>query len=498
MYILGIDQGTTGTKAILFDKNANIVSSAYSEFTQYFPKPGWVEHDPMEIWNVSMEVVKKCIGDRKPSDILAIGITNQRETCFFWDKKTGEPANRAQVWQDRRSLPICEELIAKDQKGIEERTGMIIIPNCSCAKIADMLRNDPNVQKGVAEGRLIWGTIDSWLIWKLTGGAAHATDRSNLSVEAMLNAHTLDYDKWMLDYLKIPSEILPKIVDSSGIIGYTDPDSFFGAKIPIAGIAGDQQAAAFGQACVTPGTAKNTYGTGSFVILNTGGKYIPPVGGVFSPVLWTIDGKSDYGFEGLIDVSGAAIQWLRDGLGIIKDPSEAEVLAKKAPDNGGVYFVPAFVGLGAPYYDSYARGSIYGITRGTSKEHIARAALEGMAFQVRDAFDIMRREAGLELKALRADGGGAKSDFMLQFQSDILGIPVDRPKITETTCLGAAYLAGIAIKFWASVEEIASFWQIEKHFEPQISDEARKELIFGWNRAIEKSKGWLKDWGTIY
>ncbi|WP_028709734.1 glycerol kinase GlpK [Propionicicella superfundia] len=494
-YILGIDQGTTGTKVILFDRSANIVSSAYSEFTQYFPQPGWVEHDPLEIWDVTMKMVKECISQAGAGldEIAAIGITNQRETSFFWDKVTGEPANRAQVWQDRRALSICEELNAKDRVGIEERTGMIVIPNCICVKLAWMLRNIPEVQQGVQDGRLIFGTIDTWLVWKLTGGQRHVTDPSNLTTGAMLNATTLDYDEWILDELEIPRSVLAEIVPTSGILGYTDPE-VFGARIPIASIVGDQQAAAFGQACLSEGMVKNTYGTGSFVVLNTGAKYIPPVAGLFSPVLWTIDGVATYGFEGLIDVSAAAIQWLRDGLGIIGDPAEAEVLAQQVDSTDGVYFVPAFVGLGAPYYDSYARGSIYGVTRGTTKQHLARATLEGMAYQVRDAFEIMQREAGLELMMMRADGGGAKSDFLMQFQADLLGVPVERPRITETTCLGAAYLAGLGVGFWESVDEIESFWQIEKRFEPAMSEDQRESLVFGWNRAIERSQGWLKDW----
>jgi glycerol kinase len=493
-YILGIDQGTTGTRAIIFDHDVNIVAQAYSEFTQYFPKEGWVEHDAAEIWDVTHKMMQEALAKAGISagEIAAIGITNQRETTVFWDKETGEPACRAMVWQDRRVLPICEKLEEKDGKDMVERTGMIIVPNDAACKIRWFLDNDEAVRKGVEEHRLIYGTMDSWLIWKLSGGAVHVTDHSNNSVTLLQNAATLDYDDKTLELLSIPREILPEIRGSSEIYAMTSADAFFGEEVPIAGICGDQQAAAFGQGCMEPGTAKNTYGTGSFMVMNTGGKYVPPSDGIFSPVLWTIDGKTDYGLEGMADVSGAVIQWLRDGLGIISESGEAEKLALTVKDSMGVYFVPAFVGLGAPYYDSYARGTILGITRGTTKAHIARAALESMAFQVRDAFQVMEKKSGLKLAKLRADGGGANSDFMLQFQADILGVPVERPVITETTCLGAVYLAGLAVGYWKSVEEISEFWKIEKRFEPSISQEKREELCGGWNAAIEHAKGWLK------
>lgn len=494
-YILGIDQGTTGTTAVIFDRAANIISSAYSEFTQYFPQPGWVEHDAMEIWDVTLKVIAAALqkGNLSATDLAAIGITNQRETTVFWDKETGEPACRAIVWQDRRTLPICEELMAKDKEGIEDRSGFLIIPNAAATKIHWLLNNDQQVKEGVAKGRLIYGTIDTWLIWKLSRGAAHVTDYSNCSVTLLLNARELKYDEWILEELDIPREILPELRSSSEIYAYTDPEIFFGAKVPIAGIAGDQQAATFGQACFKPGMAKNTYGTGSFMLMNLGDQYVPPVGGVFSPVLWAMGDQVTYGFEGLADVSGAVIQWLRDGLGIIDSSAEAEELARQVPDSQGVYFIPAFVGLGAPHYDSYARGTIFGITRGTTKHHIARAALESMAFQVRDAFEIMKRESGLQLEVLRVDGGGTKNDLLMQFQADILGIPVDRPVITETTVLGAAYLAGLAVGYWQSLEEIAANWQVDRRFEPQISEDQRETLYHGWKKAISRAAGWLKD-----
>lgn len=493
-YIMGIDQGTTGTRAMIFDADVNIIAQAYSEFTQYFPKDGWVEHDAEEIWETTQAMMKKALAEAgiTASAIAAIGITNQRETTVFWDKSTGKPACRAMVWQDRRTLPICEELETTDGPAMVERTGMIIVPNDAATKIRWFLDNDETIRHGVAEGRLIYGTMDTWLIWKLSGGAAHVTDHSNNSVTLLQNARTLEYDEKTLELLDIPREILPKICGSSEIYAQTTPEAFFGASVPIAGICGDQQSAAFGQGCMEPGTAKNTYGTGSFIVMNTGGQYVPPSDGVFSPVLWTIDGKTDYGLEGMADVSGAVIQWLRDGLGIIEESGDAEKLALTVEDSMGVYFIPAFVGLGAPYYDSYARGTIFGITRGTTKAHIARAALESMAFQVRDAFKVMEKKSGMKLAKLRADGGGANSDFMLQFQADILGVPVERPVITETTCLGAVYLAGLAVGYWDSVESLSQFWKVEKRFEPQISEEKREELIAGWNAAINHAKGWLK------
>ncbi|WKY47399.1 glycerol kinase GlpK [Eubacteriaceae bacterium ES3] len=493
-YILGIDEGTTGVNVMIFDHEVNIIGQAYSEFTQHFPQPGWVEHDAEEIWEVTMKMVSQALenGDVKPDQIEAIGITNQRETTVFWDKNTGMPVCRAIVWQDRRTLPICEALEAKDGAGIVDRTGMVILPNDAATKIRWLLDNDDAVKKGVDKGDLLYGTIDTWLVWKLTGGAAHVTDYSNTSVTLLLNARTLEYDEWILNELQIPRDILPELRSSSEIYGMTDADVFFGAKVPVAGILGDQQSATFGQGCLEKGMAKNTYGTGSFMLMNTGDQYIPPSDGVFSPVLWNAKGRTDYGLEGMADVSGAVLQWLRDGLGIISDASEAEVLAMQVDGSLGVYFVPAFVGLGAPYFDSYARGTIVGISRGTTKQHIARAALESMAYQVKDAFNVMEKKSGVKMSKLRADGGGAKSDFLLQFQADILGVPVERPVITETTTLGAVYAAGLAVGYWDSFEEIGQFWKIEKRFEPQISEEKRQELCGFWDKAVKRSAGWLK------
>ncbi|MCI5943649.1 MAG: glycerol kinase GlpK [Eubacterium sp.] len=493
-YILGFDLGTTGTRAMIFDEQSKEISSAYSEFTQYFPQDGWVEHDPVEIYETTMKMAAEALkkGNVKPEQIAGIGIANQRETTVIWDKNTGIPACRAIVWQDRRSLPICERLEALDGANIMKRTGMIIVPNDAATKIAWLLENDEEIKHGMEEGRLIYGTIDCWMVWKLTGGRVHITDHSNNSCTLLQNARTLDYDDYILDILKIPKHILPEIKKSSEVYGYTEPSEFFGAAVPIAGILGDQQAAAIGQGCLKPGTAKNTYGTGSFIVMNTGAKYIEPSDGIFSLVTYTKDDSINYCLEGMADVSGAVIQWLRDGLGIIEHSSDAEKLAMQADSNMGVYFIPAFVGLGAPYYDSYARGMITGLSRGADKRHIARAALESMAFQVRDSFEMLEKKSGMKLQRLRADGGGAKSDFMLQFQADILGVPVERPVITETTCLGGVYMAGLAVGYWDSIEQVSDFWRVEKAFEPKMTQQQREDQIFMWKRAIERAGGWLK------
>lgn len=490
-YVLGIDQGTSGSKAIVFDKKSNIISSAYSEFTQYYPKPGRVEHDPNEIWNITLKVIKEALskGAILLNEIAAIGITNQRETTTFWYKKTGKAIGRSIVWQDRRSLSIVENLIRID-KEVGDRTGAPLVPNIAASKIKWLLDNDDVIRKGVAEGTILYGTIDTWLIWKLSGGKVHISDFSNSSVTALLNARTLDYDEKVLSELNIPRSILPDIKNSSEIYTETD-ESIFGAKIPISGIAGDQQAAMFGQSCIKAGMAKNTYGTGSYISINTGNKYVSPIPGVFSPILWKIGNNVTYGLEGKADVSGAAIQWLRD-IGIIKENYQVNDLARKVSNNGGVYFVPAFVGLGSPYFDSYARGAIFGLSRGTSKEHIARAVLEAMAYQVKDALQAMENAYGKKLEVLRVDGGGAKSDFLMQFQADILNIPVERPNITETTCLGAAYLAGLAVGYWDSIEETSENWRLQRVFEPIITNNERDTLYEGWKKAIERSSGWLK------
>jgi glycerol kinase len=494
-YILGIDQGTTGTRVVVFDRAASIVGSAYSEFTQHFPEPGWVEHDANEIWEVFKKVAEAALKDAgvSPADLKVVGIANQRSTTALWDRETGEPATRAIVWMDRRGQEFCEHLKAKDQKGIEDRTGMVIIPNTLGIKLHVFMKNFEEVRRGIDDGRLIAGTMDTWMVFKLSGGAAHITDHSNASSSLLHNARSLDWDEESLKEFGVPRSILPELKESSEIYAYTDPDAFFGVRVPIAGVAGDQQAATLGQACVRPGMVKNTYGTGIWMLINTGSKYVPAQKGMKSPVLCTVKGETTYAIEGGVDVGGAAVQWLRDGLGIIRDAAEAEQLANEVEDTLGVYFVPAFAGLRVPIVDGYARGSMFGITRGTTKNHIARATLESMAYQTRDCVSTMEELSGVRLESLRVDGGAARSDFVCQFQADILGLPVDRPVITEATVLGAAYLAGTAVGVWDSLEEIAEKWKLERRFEPKMSGDRREELYCGWEKARNRSAGWLKD-----
>ena len=495
-YVIGIDAGTTGIRAIAFDHDSNILSNAYSEFTQHFPQEGWVEHDAQEIFDVTMAMVKKCVEDGGLSfdDLVSIGITNQRETTVIWDKETGVPACPSIVWQDMRTADRVTDIIANHGAEYFSRTGCPCVTNCSGPKIEWIMQNLPEVCKGIEDGRLIFGWIDTWLIWKMSGGAAHITDYTNPPCTLMYNLDTLDYDDEILAELGIPRSILPKPVKTGTCVVNTDPAVFFGHAIPIAASAGDQQAAAFGQACIEPGMIKNTYGTGSFMVMNTGTTRpsgVPLSAGLFIETASAISEDTYYILEGFANVSGSAIQWLRDGLGIVKDAKEAQELAMSVPDNGGVYFVPAFAGL-PNGSDPYARGTIIGVTRGTTKAHICRAAIEAMAYQVAEAFEAMAEYAGVEISAVRADGGGSKNDLLCQFQADILGVPVERPVITETTCLGVAYLAGIATGFWKSQEEVAANWKCEKRFEPTLTKEQREELMAGWRRAVKHSSGWLK------
>ncbi|MGB8215124.1 MAG: glycerol kinase GlpK [Anaerolineales bacterium] len=492
-YILSIHQKTAGTWAVILDHKANVVASAFAEITQYFPHLGWVEHDADEIWRISMKVVAEALrnGRIAPEQIDAIGITNQRDTTVFWNKKTSEPVGRAIVWQDQRTRMICEQLIAKDKINIETRTGMVIVPDVTAAKIRWLMDNDMAIQKGIARGELLCGTIDSWLIWKLSGGTAHVTDHSNASLTLLLNSHSLTYDDEMLNELGIPREILPGLRRSSEIYTYTDPEAFFGVKVPIGGAGGDQQIAVFGQACVEAGMAKNTYSTGSFVLFNTGNRFLPPAGGLFSPVLWTMDETVMYGLEGKADVSGDLILWLQDGLGILHEVGDADGLASQVTDTQGVYFVPPFAGsdMVRSATDSYSRGAILGVTREITKHHIVRAALEALAYQTRDFIEAIRkREQGPMPRVLRADGNIAKSDFLLQFQADILGIPVERPVFTDTAAIGAAYMAGLAVGYWRTVGEVVECWKRESYFEPRLSEERREELYYGWQRALKQVK----------
>ncbi len=492
-YILSIHQRTAGTWAVILDRNANVVSSAYANIMQHFPQLGWVEHDANEIWQVSLQVVAEALqnGRVSPEQIGAIGITNQRDTTVFWNKKTGEPVGRAIVWQDQRTLPLCELLITKDKTNIETRTGMVIVPDITAAKIRWLMDNDQAIQKGITRNEVLCGTIDSWLIWKLSKGEAHVTDHSNASLTLLMNANSLTYDDEILNELGIPREILPELHRSSEIYAYTNPDVFFGVRVPIAGAAGDQQIAALGQACVEVGMAKNTYSTGSFVLVNTGSQYIPPGGGLFSPIFWTIDESIVYGMEGKADVAGDAITWLQDGLGIIREVNEVEGLATQVSDTQGVYFVPPFDGsdLIRTGTGSYARGAIIGVMRGITKHHIARAALEALAYQTRDFIEVIKaREPKLVPQVLRVDGQIAKSDFLLQFQADLLGITVERPMFINTAALGAAYLAGLAIGYWETLDEVVSCWRMDRFFEPRISEERREELYYGWKKAVKRVK----------
>lgn len=493
-YILGIDVGTTGIRVMIFNRECDIMASAYSEITQYFPKGGWVEQDALEIYEVVKHMTEEALknGAIKPEEIAGIGIANQRETTVVWDKRSGEPLSPAIVWQDRRTLPICEKLVEKYGNELTQRTGMTVIPNTAATKIHWLLKHNTRVAQALQEGQLLYGTIETWLVWKFSGGKIHITDYSNNSVTLLQNATTMQYDELVLNELEIPKMILPQIVPSCGIVGETAKSEFFGAEIPIACVIGDQQAAAIGQGCFEKGMAKNTYGTGSFMVLNTGSQYTKPPEGLFSPVLYSDRKNICYAWEGMSDISGAVLQWLRDELGIIRNEREADAMASGIRDSGGVVLVPAFVGLGVPHFDSYARGAVFGLTENTTKAELARAALESMAYQVWEAFCWMEKCSGIRLKQLRVDGGGANSDFLCQFQADILGIPVERPSNTEATCLGAAYLAGIAVGYWSDIEEIKHFRKRDKIFEPKITESERQELCGHWQCAVEKSKGWLE------
>jgi glycerol kinase len=493
-YVLAIDQGTTGTKVLIFDVEGSVRSRAYSEFTQHYPKPGWVEHDAEEIWTVSRGLVAEALSQAgvRASEIVAIGITNQRETSVLWDRKTGEPVGRAIVWQDRRTAAICDAI--KDH-GLEDifrrKTGLVVDAYFSGTKVKWLLDNTNGLRQRAEHGEIAFGTIDSWLVWKLTGGRTHITDYSNASRTLMYNIQDLCWDRELLEILCVPESILPEVLPSSYIYGYTDPAVFFGESIPVAGIAGDQQAALFGQACYGEGLAKNTYGTGSFILLNTGSEAVASREGLLTTIAWGIaDEPVEYALEGAIFITGAAIQWLRDGLGIIEDAGETESSARSLSSNDGVYFVPALVGLGAPHWDAYARGTITGITRGTTRAHLVRAALESMCYQTRDVVLAMERASGKGLKELRADGGAVANNFLMQFQADILGVPVEVPLIAETTSLGAAYLAGLAVGFWKSREELDAKWKATRRYEPQMSEAERGRLYERWLKAVERAKDW--------
>jgi glycerol kinase len=486
-YILSIDQGTTSSRAILFNKNGEIVHTGQKEFTQHFPKPGWVEHNANEIWGSVLSVLAEVLSESniKPVQIEGIGITNQRETTVVWDKETGNPIYNAIVWQSRQTMEICEELKEKGYNDLfREKTGLLIDAYFSGTKVKWILDNVDGAREMANQGKLMFGTIDTWLIWKLSGGRAHVTDYSNASRTLMFNIYELKWDDELLEILDIPKSMLPDVRPSSEIYANTIDYHFFGKEIPIAGIAGDQQAALFGQACFGEGMAKNTYGTGCFMLMNTGEKAVRSNHGLLTTIAWGLNGKVEYALEGSIFVAGSAIQWLRDGLRMLKDAKDSENYATKVDTTDGVYVVPAFVGLGTPYWDSDVRGAVFGLTRGTSKEHFVRATLESLAFQSKDVLSAMEADSGIELKTLRVDGGAVRNDFLMGFQSDILNVPVERPTVNETTALGAAYLAGLAVGFWESQEDIAKQWTVDRKFNPKMASEDRIKLYGGWKKAV--------------
>lgn len=496
-FILAIDQGTTGTTVLLFDRSGSIRGKACSEFTQHYPCPGWVEHDAEEIWTVTLKGIREALEDAQagPETIQGIGITNQRETSLLWQRGDGKPIGRAIVWQDRRTAPLCEEL---NREGLEplwqEKTGLLIDPYFSGTKIHWMLEQNPGLRQRATGGQIAFGTIDSWLLWKLTGGNRHATDVSNASRTLLYNIREMRWDQDILARLNIPEAILPEVKPSSFIYGETDPHVFFGHRIPIAGIAGDQQAALFGQTCFKPGSIKNTYGTGSFLLMNTGTRPALSRERLLTTIAWKIGYEpAEYALEGAIFVTGAALQWLRDGLGILENADESESMARSIDGNEGVYFVPALTGLGAPHWDPYARGTILGITRGTKRAHLVRAALESIAYQTRDVVLAMQRESGIPLQALRADGGAAANGFLMQFQADLLDVPVEVPSIAETTALGAAYLAGLATGFWSGRRELEAHWQRARRYEPRMDAAERDRLYSHWQEALSRAKRWGKD-----
>lgn len=493
-YVMALDQGTTSSRCILFNEKGLIESSAQKEFTQIYPKAGWVEHDPMEIWSTQIGVAAEAMQKigATAEDIAAIGITNQRETTVVWNKNTGKPVYNAIVWQCRRTAGICDGLKADGfDKTIKDKTGLIVDAYFSGTKVKWILDNVEGAREEAEKGNLLFGNIDTWLIWNLTKGRVHVTDYSNASRTMLFNIHTLEWDKEILEKLNIPEAMLPEAKPSSCLYGYTDP-SFLGGEIAIGGAAGDQQAALFGQVCHKPGTAKNTYGTGCFMLMNTGEKAVESKNGLLTTIAWGVDGRVEYALEGSIFVAGAAIQWLRDELKIIDNSAESENFAASVEDTNGVYMVPAFVGLGAPYWDQYARGTIVGLTRGAKKEHLIRATLESLAYQTNDVLKAMEEDSGIKLEALKVDGGACANNFLMQFQSDVLGVQVDRPEVIETTALGAAYLAGLAVGYWKDQEDVSKNWAISKSFNPEMEEEKREKLLEGWHEAVKRSMDWEK------
>ena len=493
-YILSLDQGTTSSRAILFTREGDIKQIAQKEFTQIYPQPGWVEHNANEIFDTQSYVMRECLqfAGVDASDVAAIGITNQRETTVVWDKKTGAPIHNAIVWQDRRTAGFCDELKAKGLADvIRQKTGLVIDAYFSGTKVRWILDNVPGARTKAENGELLFGTIDSWLIWNLTKGAVHVTDESNASRTLLFNINTGAWDDELLAIIGVPAAMLPRVSKSSEVVGEIHPE-FLGKALPIAGNAGDQQAATYGNACLKEGMAKNTYGTGCFMLMNTGKAPRPSNNNLLTTMAWATPSGRYFALEGSVFIAGAVVQWLRDGLGIIQSAPEVEQLALSVPDNGGVFLVPAFADLGAPHWDQYARGAMVGITRGATKAHIARAALESIALQTLDIMDCMQKDAGIKLDTLRADGGATRNNLLMQFQADVLGVPVERPMVTETTALGAAYLAGLAVGFWKSEEEIAAMWQLDRRFEPNMAQSDRDKLLHDWQRAVARSKAWIE------
>ena len=494
-YVMALDAGTTSNRAIIFDVDSKIIGVAQKEFTQHFPQPGWVEHDAEEIWSSMHEVMREALEQSGlvASDIAAIGITNQRETAVIWDRTTGRPIYNAIVWQSRQTADICEDL---KRQGLvdefKEKTGLVIDAYFSGTKVKWILDHVEGARARAEKGELAFGTIDTWLLWKLTGGKEHKTDYSNASRTLMFNIKTLEWDEALLKHLTVPKSLLPEVRPSSEVYGHTIP-SIIGASVPVAGMAGDQQSALFGQNCFSPGEAKNTYGTGCFLLMNTGTDICMSKNGLVTTIAWGLDGKVEYALEGSIFVGGSAIQWLRDGLRLVDSAPDSEWVAKKVKDAGGVYMVPAFVGLGAPYWDMNARGMIIGLTRGTTKAHIVRATLDSLAYQTRDVLGAMEADSGNRLAALKVDGGAVANNLLMQFQADLLGVPVDRPQITETTALGAAYLAGLATGVWASKEELKKSWQLDTRFAPSLDQQEADKLYKGWKKAVKHAANWLAD-----
>ena len=495
-YVLALDQGTTSSRAILFDREGSIVASRSHEFTQHYPKPGWVEHDAEEIWDSQLRALRDTVAEAGAGfdEIAAIGITNQRETAVVWDRKTGKPVYRAIVWQSRQTVPICDDLKKRElESTFRDRTGLVVDAYFSGTKVRWILDQVADARERAEAGDLCFGTIDTWLIYRLTGGRVHATEPSNASRTLLYNIYERSWDSELLKILDVPEALLPEVRDSSGDFGETDASLTGGVSLPISGVAGDQQAALFGQTCFEPGSAKNTYGTGCFILMNTGAEPTPSDSGLLTTIAWGLDGAVEYALEGSIFVAGAGVQWLRDGLGLIASASESEGLATSVPDTGGVYVVPAFTGLGAPYWDPRARGTIVGLTRGSNRAHVVRATLEAIAYQTRDVLHCFERDTGLRPDGLKVDGGAAANDFLMQFQSDILGIPVRRPRVLETTALGAAYLAGLAVGLWPDRAALAKDVAQDRVFEPSMEEPKREALYQGWLRAVERARDWTVD-----